>query len=161
MNQLPAYIDKEVKKGFAEELIKQKLKSAGYTNEEIADAFHDYQTYIHYQTKQIQPTKKHHSHLFLFIIIFVGIITGILITNTAIQNAIVNLFSEKEITTEADCSNLEFKEKEQCLLRLAALHNDTNYCINVTSKVMKYECKTQVWNKNYCNYLLLTNQPSC
>jgi hypothetical protein len=160
MNPLASYIDKEVRKGFSRELITEKLKQANYNHEEITDAFHDYETQLHYGIQPIE--KKHHSHLFLIIIIILGVVFGLLIASTALQDEIKDIMtSKKEITTEHDCRNLEFKQKEQCLMQLAALYNNTLYCTNITSKVMKYECKTQVWNKNPCNYLILTDQPSC
>ncbi len=159
MNPLIAYIDKELKKGFSKDLIAKKLKTAGYTSEEIFEAFHTYE--IHRLSTGTSKEKTHHPHLILFTIIGIGIIVGILLTSTALQNSIKGIFSEKTITTEKDCKGLAFKEKEQCLLQLAALYDDTAFCTNITSKVMKYECKTQVWNKNYCNYLILTDQPPC
>ncbi|MFA6888636.1 MAG: hypothetical protein WC254_04015 [Candidatus Woesearchaeota archaeon] len=164
MDPLVAYIQKELQKGFSEELIQKKLHLAGYTSEEITNAFHDFETKQHYNTfvnVENEHKKKEILHI-LFALFCIVIIAGILIlVIPKIEwNKLPTLVETKKSspTTEQDCDGLEYRENEQCLMILAATYKNTTYCTNITSKVMKYECRTSVWEKNYCNYLILTNQ---
>lgn len=169
MDPLVKYIEQEVKKGFSEDLIKEKLLQSSYTEQEILFALRDYHTKQHYHKfiDKIVEEEAKHKWLFallvaLFIILAVFFITMLLLSfdwNTVLENA----FPSSETvsvapTQESDCSIFSHRDKERCLLKVAAYTLDTSFCANLTSKVMKYECKTEVWNKNYCNFLILTNQ---
>lgn len=166
MEQLPAYIEKEISKGFSEELIEKKLSQAGYTKEEITKAFQGYHQHHHYKRYIDKIVEQETKHKWLFAVL--AIIALILFTLFVVlllfridwEAAWENAFpSEKqEPTKEKDCQEYTHKDKERCLLQVAALYDDPSFCVNMTSKVMKYECNTQVWKKNYCNYLILTNQ---
>lgn len=170
MNPLVDYIEREKEKGFSEELIKKRLETAGYTPTEIETAFREHEGYQYYQKVIGTIVDKEVHHKWLIIIAF---IFGIILL-TAILATILFSFDwsriqlpfriEKEKVfvepqTEEDCSIFtQNREKERCLLKVAALQDNTELCSNMTSKVMKYECKTAVWKKNYCNFLILTNQ---
>jgi len=166
MERLVAYIQKELQKGFSEELIRKKLQTAGYSSDEITNAFHDFETKQHYHDFVGTFAEDERKHTWLVIVATVIFIIIIIIVATAFAPHIewakvTELFQVHktiEPITEQDCNNLEFKQYEQCLLKLAGTNKNTMYCTNITSKVMKYECRTAVWDKNYCNYLLLTGQ---
>ncbi len=169
MDPLVKYIEQEVKKGFSQDLIKEKLVQSGYSEQEIVFALRDYyskQHYHHFIGKIVEEEAKH-KWLFallvvLFIILAVFFITTFLLSfnwNAVLQNAFPSSETVSvEPTQESDCSIFSHRDKERCLLKVAAYTHDTSFCTNVTSKVMTYECKTEVWNKNYCNFLILTNQ---
>ena len=169
MDPLVKYIEEEHKKGFSDELIKQKLLQTGYTAQEIQYAFHDYEVKQHYHKfiDKVVEQEAQHKWLFLVLciifIILVVIFTAVAIKTLDWKSAFSTFFpAEEEIPsepeTEQDCSVFTHREKERCLLKVAALYDDISFCTNLTSKVMKYECKTEVWNKNYCNFLILTDQ---
>ncbi len=169
MDPLVKYVEQEVKKGFSEELIKEKLVQSGYNQQEIAFALRDYHTKQHYHKfiDKIVEEEAKHKWFFailavLFIILAVFFIVTLLLSldwKTVLEDAFP---SEETVALEpqqeSDCSIFSHRDKERCLLRVAAYTSDTSFCTNMTSKVMKYECKTEVWNKNYCNFLILTNQ---
>ncbi len=168
MNPLVPYIEKELHKGFSEELIQKKLEQAKYTKEEIKNAFQEYSQQHHYKRyiEKIVEQETKHKWLFAVLAIFaIILLTAFLVTlfliidwNTAWENAFPHETVQKEPTAEIDCQEYTHREKERCLLKVAALYDDVSFCVNLTSKVMKYECNTVVWKKNYCNYLILTNQ---
>ncbi len=166
MDALVAYIQKELQKGFSKELIRKKLENNGYTAEEITNAFHDFETKQHYHNFVMPFTEYEKKHVWLVIVASVVFIILIIVLATAFAQYIdwtkfTELFHVQktiEPITEQDCTGLEYKEYEQCLLKLAGINKNTTYCTNITSKVMKYECRTAVWDKNYCNYLLLTGE---
>lgn len=169
MDPLVKYVEQELKKGFSEDLIKEKLVQSGYTEQEIVFALRDYYTKQHYHKfiDKIVEEETKHKWLFavlavLFIILTVFFITTLFVSLdwiTVLENAFPSAETVSvEPTQESDCSIFSHREKEQCLLKVAAYTQDTSFCTNLTSKVMKYECKTEVWNKNYCNFLILTNQ---
>ncbi len=169
MNPLTSYIHKEKKRGFSDSIISEKLKTAGYTDKEIQTAFHEFYAREQYHKfiDTIVEEETKHKWLFLVLCIFAIIIASaifIILMQTIQWNLIFeNALNDAETVniepqTEQDCSIFGNRDKERCILKIAALYDDTNYCINMTSKVMNYECKTEVWKKNYCNYLILTNQ---
>lgn len=168
MDPLVKYIEQEVKKGFSEALIKEKLVQSGYSEQEIAFALRDYHTKQHYHKfiDKIVEEEAKHKWLFallavVFIILAVFFITTVLLSfdwKTTWENAFPSETVSIEPHQESDCSIFSHRDKERCLLKVAAYTQDTSFCTNLTSKVMKYECKTEVWNKNYCNFLILTNQ---
>ena len=169
MDPLVRYIEQEVKKGFSEELITEKLAQGGYTPQEIQFAFRDYHSKQQYHNFIHTIVEKEAKHKWLFavlglflIIILVFLLTTLLVSiNWKI--VLENAFPSQETVSvepqqESDCSIFSHRDKERCLLKVAAHTNDISFCVNMTSKVMTYECKTEVWNKNYCNFLILTNQ---
>jgi hypothetical protein len=169
MDPLVKYIEEEHKKGFSDDLIRQKLLQTGYTPQEIQYAYHDYEVKQHYHKfidKIVEQEAKHKWIFLVLCIVFVILSTAfiaIAIKTVDWTGTFSSIFpSEPEIpaepTTEHDCSVFTHREKERCLLKVAALYDDISFCANLTSKVMKYECKTSVWNKNYCNFLILTDQ---
>jgi len=165
MNALAKYIEKEIEKGFSEDLIKDKLKQAGYNEEEVNNAFREY--YRKEQYHRIISNVVDKDSEKRWIIIVLSIVAVILLTIFIVLA--VQHFSWNEIIpikktvlvdpeTEDDCSVFTHRDKERCLLKVAAYQDSTVVCVNMTSKVMKYECRTAVWEKNYCNFLILTNQ---
>ena len=170
MDPLVSYIQKEKVKGFSEDLIKEKLTRAGYALEEITTAFQEQERREHYHKfidKIVEEETKHKWFFVVLVIFLIIFATAFLVTGflsfewSDFLQKFSFLYQETvnvEPTTEHDCSIFANKDKERCLLKVAALHDDTSFCVNVTSKVMNYECKTSVWKKNYCNYLILTNQ---
>lgn len=175
MNPLVTYIEREKEKGFSDSLMRKKLEAAGYTEEDIVTAFREHERYHHYQKVigTIVDQEAHHKWLILTAFIFGLILLTAFLATILLSLDWSALFSplleklgelgkEKvyiEPQTEQDCSIFtRYREKEQCFLKVAALQDSTDICLNMTSKVMRYECKTEVWKKNYCNFLILTNQ---
>lgn len=159
MNPLVTYIEREKEKGFSDSLMRKKLEAAGYTEEDIVTAFREHERYHHYQKVigTIVDQEAHHKWL-----IIVAFVFGLIILTAFLATILLSLGKETvhvEPETEQDCSIFTYyREKEQCFLKVAALQDSTDICLNMTSKVMRYECKTEVWKKNYCNFLILTNQ---
>jgi len=165
MNPLLSYITTELQKEFPEELIKKKLTEAGYTMHEIDAAFRAYYRQEAYE-KAIGYVVDRESdkHWIIIVLCIVAVIFLTFLIILAVQYLDwSNLVPEKhtvliEPETEQDCQLFSHRDKERCLLKVAAFQDDTALCVNMTSKVMKYECKTEVWQTNYCNFLILTNQ---
>lgn len=169
MDPLIAYIHKEKFRGFSDELIMQKMKASGYSTDEITVAFKDFYSKEHYHKFIDRIVEEETKHKWLFLVLaLIGIIllTLILLIGAQLLYSKTALFSfsseQQEKTTEpqqeTDCASFTHRDKERCLLKIAALFDDTSFCVNMTSKVMGYECKTSVWKKNHCNFLILTNQ---
>lgn len=170
MNPLIHYIEKEKEKGFSNDLIKKKLEAAGYALEEIETSFREHERYRHYQKVigTIVDKEAHHKWLIIVAFVFGLIILTAFLATTFLSfdwsSIKIPLTIGKESVyvepqTEADCAIFgSSRDKERCLLKVAARQDNIDICTNMTSKVMKYECKTEVWKKNYCNFLILTNQ---
>lgn len=170
MNPLVTYIEREKEKGFSDSLMRKKLEAAGYTEEDIVTAFREHERYHHYQKVigTIVDQEAHHKWLIIVAFVFgLIILTAFLATiflsfDWGILKIPITIGKEVvyvEPQTEADCAIFGSpQDKERCLLKVAARQDSIEICVNMTSKVMKYECKTEVWKKNYCNFLILTNQ---
>lgn len=168
MNPLISYIHKEKLRGFSDGLITEKMKSSGYTEEEITTAFKEFYGKEHYYKfiDRIVEEETKHKWLFLVLAVFAVILVTAMMVLSIVSfdwNTLLSLSSKEETVavephSEADCRIFSHRDKERCLLKVAASLDDTTFCVNMTSKVMQYECKTSVWNKNYCNFLILTNQ---
>ena len=172
MDPLIAYIHKEKYRGFSDALVAEKMKAAGYDSDEITAAFKEFYAREHYHKfiDRIVEEETKHKWIFLVLSLFaVIIVTAILVISveyvdwhdlfssfsTSSQEMQATLSSPQ---TEADCAAFGHRPKEQCILKVAALQDDVSFCVNMTSKVMQYECKNSVWKTNYCNFLILTNQ---
>ncbi len=166
MDTLVTYIKKELEKGFTEELITKKLIQTGYTEKEINKAFRQYHRHEQYKKtigRVVDGAEKTWTILLLWVIaiILLTILVVLFVQYVGVDwNALFQIKKTVlvEPETEADCTVFSHRDKEQCLLKVAAFQDSTAVCVNMTSKVMKYECKTEVWNKNYCAFLILTNQ---
>jgi hypothetical protein len=158
------YIVKERAKGFSEVLIAKKLEIAGYAKKEINIGMRDYhqQQQYHKVIGQIvdKETEKR------WIVIVLGLLAVILLTVfmiLALQYVDLDVFDKEETVRvepqeESDCSIFSHRDKERCLMRVAAYQESTTFCVNMTSKVMRYQCNAEVWSKSYCSFLILTNQ---
>lgn len=170
MDPLIAYIHKEKFRSFSDELVTEKMKASGYTPEEITAAFKEFYGREHYHKFIDRIVEEETKHKWVFLVLaLVGIILLTLIVLISMRSVdwhqVFSSFSSEEQEnqpfapqTETDCSTFSHREKEQCILQVAALLDDTSFCVNMTSKVMQYECKTSIWKSNYCNFLILTNQ---
>jgi hypothetical protein len=166
MDQLVAYIKKEFEKGFTEELVAQKLIHAGYTEKEINHALREYHRHEQYK-KTIDLVVDSAEKTWFILLLWVSaiiLLTILIVLFVQYVGVDFGAFFEGKKTvlvepeTEADCAIFSHRDKERCLLKVAAFLDSPAVCVNMTSKVMKYECKTEVWNKNYCAFLILTNQ---
>lgn len=164
MDSLVVYLKRELEKGFSEELITKKLVQAGYTEKEINSAYRQYHRHEQYKKtigRIVDSAEKTWIILLLWVIAI--ILLTILVVLFVQYLDLSDLLQIKktvlvEPETEADCAIFSHSDKERCLLKVAAFQDSPTVCVNMTSKVMKYECKTEVWNKNYCAFLILTNQ---
>jgi hypothetical protein len=166
MNKDPlvAYIEKEIQKGFSEELIQEKLEKAEYTKDEIVHAFSSYHRHGHYRKVIGHVVDKEAEKRWAVVVLalFVVVLFVVLVF-LAVQYIDLASFESEEVVRidpqeESDCSIFSHRDKERCLLKVAAYQDSTTFCVNMTSKVMKYQCTGAVWNTNYCNYLILTNR---
>ncbi len=160
LDPLVTYIIKESKKGFSEALIMEKLRQAKYSSEEIYNAFVGYQQYRQHhkiigQIVDNETEKPRIIILALFIFTLLAVIIFLAFYFSVWHESDTIHHEPKE---ETDCSIFTLRNKERCIMKIAAYQNSTEFCINMTSEVMKYQCRTEVWNKNYCNFLTLTNQ---
>ncbi len=172
MDPLIAYIHKEKFRNFSDELVAEKMKASGYTSKEITAAFKEFYAREHYHKFIDRIVEEETKHKWIFLVLaLLGVILLTLIILIGARSLDWHQFfssfsfasQEQESEplspqTEAECSTFSHREKEQCILQVAALLDDTSFCANMTSKVMQYECKTSVWKSNYCNFLILTNQ---
>lgn len=164
MDSLVVYLKRELEKGFSEELITKKLVQAGYTEKEINSAYRQYHRHEQYKktiSRIVDNTEKTWIILLLWVVAI--ILLTILIVFFVQYLDLTDLLQIKktvlvEPETEEDCTIFTHRDKEQCLLKVAAFHDSPAVCVNMTSKVMAYECRTEVWDKNYCAFLILTNQ---
>ncbi len=69
MNPLVYYIEEEIKKGFSEELVRQKLLQSGYSLQEITPVFHDYEAKQHYHRFIDKIVEQEEQHKWFFLVI--------------------------------------------------------------------------------------------
>jgi hypothetical protein len=145
MSQLTNYIQKELDKGFAKDLITKKLLQAGYVQEEITESFKSLKTgepllkrkfvdTIHEDAKVIRS-----KWLFPILGVLLLIVFGYLI------------FHYVEIPSGTECDNIsDIEEKDICYLTLAAEGEDV--CEKIVSSSIQLACTEKLWETQQCVY---------
>ncbi len=158
MSQLTNYIQKEVDKGFSQDLITKKLLQAGYDKQEIAESFKSLKSAepllvrkaidsIHLDTK-VRWSK----FIFPLLAILVVVVLGYLVYQY--QGEFPSLPSSTEETSCDAFSTVE--EKNVCLLQLAQQGEDV--CDQLSTDVLKTLCQEKYWEKDACNFEFLMSK---
>ncbi len=143
MSKLTDYIEKELKKGFSSDKVKQTLLKYKYPENEVNEALKEVQSAEFPQHRWKKP---------VFWEIF-GVIVAVILV-------MLLLFfpSQKEIEKEINkvvvpqCDNLLPAERDVCVLKLAAQQNDTAICGVIGDLSKQIDCYQQVWANDQCRY---------
>jgi hypothetical protein len=151
MSQLTNYIQKELDKGFAKDLITKKLLQAGYAQEEITESFKSLKTgepllkrkfvdTIHEDAKVIRS-----KWLFPILGVLLLVVFGYLI------------FHYVEMPSGTECDNIsDIEEKDICYLELAT--SGEKVCEKITNNVFKTACEQKIWSLRDCTYEMLIDK---
>ncbi|MBS3137046.1 hypothetical protein J4232_01310 [Candidatus Woesearchaeota archaeon] len=150
MSKLTDYIEKELKKGFSIEKIKETLLKYKYPEDEINEALVEVKQYEFPQHKWKKPL------LWEMIGVVGGLILIIILliypfdrVGEGVQEKIV---PEKPLTVP-ECDGLQPAKRDVCVLRLAAQRNETEICVVMNDVSRKIDCYQKIWEKNECRYL--------
>ena len=149
-HQLESYIKKEIKSGFSIKEVKKALIKAGHPRRYIDEAIRSI------KKEEIKiPIKYLDKKIVFTIIITMLILAGIF---TLIQKKL-----SKEIKNEEkSLNNIPFvyneaTKKDIELLKKAAAENNIDYCKEIKSEVVYYDCINKIWiNDRECRFAVLT-----
>lgn len=151
MSQLTNYIQKELDKGFSQDLITKKLLQAGYDKQEITASFKSLKSAepllvrkaidsIHLDSKV-----KWSKFVFPLLAIVVVVVLGYLVYQY--QGA---LLPSEEVSS---CIGLEGNEKDLCYLQLSAAGDES--CSEIENLAVKTACEQKIWEHDNCSYAFL------
>ena len=157
MSQLTNYIQKELDKGFSQDLISKKLLQAGYTKQEISESFQSLKSAEPLlRRKSIEiPHMEFHVKWSKWVFGFLALVL------VAVFGYLIYLY-EGEITLpkpieETKCDTLtSLEEKDNCFLELAA--NGEEVCEKIHSFALKTSCEDKIWKTDTCSYLIITGK---
>ena len=148
MSQLTNYIQKELDKGFSQDLISKKLLQAGYSQQEISESFQS--------LKSAEPLLRRKSleipHMEFHITWSrwgFGILAVLLV---AVFGYLIYLYEGElptfeEVSVPSSCDGLAVEEKNICLLQLAQQGEDV--CDQLSTDVLKTLCTEKYWEKDF------------
>ena len=159
MSKITDYIEKELKKGFSAEKIKETLIKYKYPEKEVDEAISQVKEHEFPQHKWKKP---------LFWEMVAGI-AGLIVllflllapdgflgaTYNEINNGI-ELKEDVDITVP-ECDGLAIEERDICILQLAKEKNDSDFCSAIINTDLKLDCSLKIWQFNECMYLELIN----
>ncbi len=157
MSQLTNYIQKELDKGFSQDLVTKKLLQAGYTQQEISESFQS--------LKSAEPLLRRKSiempHM-EFHIKWSRWVFGILaVLLVAVFGYLIYLYEGElptfeEVGVPSSCDGLAVEEKNVCLLQLAQQGEDV--CAQLSTEVLRTLCTEKYWEKDTCNFNFLVTK---
>ena len=156
MSQLTNYIQKELDKGFSQDLISKKLLQAGYSQQEISESFQS--------LKSAEPLLRRKSlempHM-EFHITWSRWVFGILaVLLVAVFGSLIYLYEGdlptfEEVSVPSSCEGT-VEEKNICLLQLAQQGEDV--CDQLSTDVLQTLCTEKYWEKDSCNFNFLVTK---
>ncbi|MEK6920752.1 MAG: hypothetical protein AABX82_02625 [Nanoarchaeota archaeon] len=155
MSQLTNYIQKELDKGFSQDLIRKKLLQAGYTQRDIADSFKSLKIAEPILRRKFADTLHLETHIqwskwiFGLLAIVVVIILGFLVYQYAGE------LPAFEVVETSFCDGT-VEEKNICLLHLAQQGEDV--CDQLSNDILKTLCTEKYWEKDSCNFNFLVTK---
>ncbi len=174
MTNLVEYVEKELKKGFSKEEVKETLLKAGWSEEDINKGF-----------KEVDDVEfvqhKHHLPKYWFMVL--GIFLVVLITFGLVfkysyydtqmledckslnnfrqkYNCLLDLGKiNKPILPTSDCDKIkDINEKDICLIKLAKETNNIGFCHLIHDKNKNLGCQTSPWKENDCKFKKLLGE---
>ncbi|MBI5392795.1 hypothetical protein HZA96_02905 [Candidatus Woesearchaeota archaeon] len=151
MSKLTDYIEKELKKGFSSEKIKETLVKYKYPEDEIEEALIEVKQHEFPQHRWKKPLLWEMTGVISGLILIIILLVYPFGNGEKITEKI-EIVAEKQLTVP-ECDGLSVGERDVCVLRLAKQQNETQICVVMSDVSRKIDCYQRIWEKDECRYL--------